>query len=178
MTERVEWQGRYLEVHEIPWGKNGRWEYVKRRNNMEAAVILALTDAADIVLVEQFRPPLGRSCLELPAGLIGDTDEAENPLHSAQRELIEETGFRARHWEPLGTFASSPGVVGEIFHLFRATGLQKVGPGGGVDENENITPHVVPLAGLPAFVTEARARGVVIDVRIALGLGFIPPRAG
>lgn len=174
MTEKIEWQGRFIEVCTTPWGENGIWEYVRRCNAMQAAVILALTEKREIVLVEQFRAPLGKRCLELPAGLIGDTSPGEDPLASAKRELLEETGFEAARWEPLGSFASAAGIVGSVYQFFRATDLKRVGEGGGV-EGENITPHVVPLRELAAFVASARQRGVVIDTRIGLGLGFTPP---
>jgi ADP-ribose pyrophosphatase len=125
------------------------------------------------VLVEQFRVPLGRPCIELPAGLVGDHATAEDPFESARRELLEETGFEARNWAALGEFASSPGMVGETFHLFRATGLQRTGPGGG-HAGEGITPHVVPLADVPAFVDAARGRGCMIDTRLLLCLPLLP----
>jgi hypothetical protein len=100
------WQGRFLEAHVAPWGEAGQWEYVKRARGIQAAVIIALTGAHEIVLVEQYRPPLGRACIELPAGLVGDETEGEEIFASAQRELHEETGFEAREWEemkvPLG----------------------------------------------------------------------------
>jgi len=171
MSERL-WQGRFLEVHAVPWGDGGRWEYVKRVRGISAAVILALTDAREIVLVEQYRPALGARCLELPAGLVGDGGGDEHPLASARRELLEETGFEAAYWDDVGIFASSPGMIGEIFHLFRATGLRRTGPGGGVS-HEGITPHVVPLAQLPAFIVDTRRRGAVIDTRLLIGLGLL-----
>lgn len=173
MTETTAWQGRYLEIHLVPWNNGGTWEFVTRRNNVQAAVILALTDNQEIILVEQFRPPLGRHCIELPAGLIGDMDATEDPFTSARRELLEETGFTARHWEALGEFASSPGMVGEVFHLFRATGLNRETAGGGVD-GENITAHIVSLGQMLEFVEAARARGCAIDTRLTMALGFLP----
>ncbi len=166
------WQGQFLEVHVVPYGSAGRWEYVRRARGVQAAVILALTDAREIVLVEQFRAPLGRACIELPAGLVGDSLPGEEPFDSAKRELHEETGFEASHWEAFGEFASSPGMVGETFHFYRATGLARTGPGGGVD-GEGITPHVVPLDGLAAFLAAARARGCMIDTRLLIGLGLV-----
>lgn len=159
------WQGRFLELHLAPYGASGHWEYVKRARNIGAAVILALTDAGEVVLVEQYRPPLGRVCIELPAGLVGDETAGEDPFESARRELLEETGFEARKWESFGEFASSPGMVGETFHFYRATGLTRVAPGGGV-EGEGITVHVVPLDGVADFVGAARARGAAVDTRI------------
>ncbi|WP_448581882.1 NUDIX hydrolase [Thermaurantiacus sp.] len=166
------WRGRFLEVRAAPWGEDGRWEYVTRVGRIAAAVILAITDAGEIVLVEQYRPPLGCACIELPAGLVGDK-EAEDPLHSARRELLEETGFVASCWEDCGQFASSPGMIGEIFHFYRATGLMRVSPGGG-DGDERISVHVVPIAQVPAFLEAARARGAMIDTRLLIALPLLP----
>src|SRR3546814_2912534 len=95
-------------------------------------------DDGHVILGEQYRVPLGRNCIELPAGLVGDEDENESVESSAARELEEETGYRAGSVEVLGEFASSPGMTSETLHLVRATGLQKTGDGGGID-GENIT---------------------------------------
>ncbi len=171
-ADEVVWKGRFLEVHVAPWGDGGQWEFVKRTRGIQAAVILALTDAGEVVLVEQHRPALGRTAIELPAGLVGDETEGEDVFVSAQRELLEETGFEAAHWEAFGEFASSPGMVGEIFHFYRATGLKRVGPGGGVD-NEGIIVHVVPLNGVSAFLQSARARGCAIDTRLLILLSLV-----
>ena len=171
-ADEAVWKGRFLEMHVAPWGDGGRWEYVKRTRGIGAAVILALTDAGEVVLVEQQRPALGRSAIELPAGLVADETEGETALVSAQRELLEETGFEAAHWESFGEFASSPGMVGEVFHFYRATGLRRVGAGGGVG-NEGITVHLVPLAGVKPFLAAARARGCAIDTRLLILLSLV-----
>ena len=163
----VQWRGKYLEVR-----KTGTWEYAARLGNRGAAVILALTDAREIVLVEQYRAPHGARTIELPAGLIGDTDAADTAPAAAARELHEETGFAAAHWEHCGEFATSPGMSSEMFTLFRATGLARTGPGGGVD-GEDITVHVVALAGLADFLADQRARGLIIDCRLVLALGLV-----
>ncbi len=171
--EGLLWQGRFLEVRAAPWGAQGRWEYVTRVGRIGAAVILALTDGGEVVLVEQHRPPLGAPCIELPAGLVGDETAGEDPLASARRELLEETGFTAARWEDFGTFASSPGMIGEIFHFYRATGLARAAPGGGAGD-ERITVHLVPLAEVPAFLAAARARGCAIDTRLLALLPVLP----
>lgn len=168
----VLWRGRFLEMHAAPFGSAGRWEFVRRVNGVEAAVILALTDRDEIVLVEQYRAPLGKPCIEFPAGLVGDETAGEDVLESARRELIEETGYAADNWEYVGEFASSPGMVGEIFHFYRATGLRRVGEGGGVS-GENITVHLVPLAQIPLFVEQTRARGCAVDMRMLILLNLI-----
>ncbi|WP_448579886.1 NUDIX hydrolase [Thermaurantiacus sp.] len=171
MSELV-WRGRFLEMHVAPHGSSGQWEFVKRVNGISAAVILAITDGREILLVEQYRAPLAAPCIELPAGLVGDEEAGESALTSARRELEEETGFRAEHWEDFGIFASSPGMIGEIFHFYRATGLTRVGPGGG-HEGEGIIPHVVPLSDVPAFIAAARARGCIIDTRLLIALPLL-----
>ena len=162
--EETVWSGRFLEMK-----KRGRWEYVGRVGGIEAAVIIAVDDG-HVLLVEQYRVPLGRPCLELPAGLIGDEDAGETVETSAARELEEEAGYRPAKVTNLGTFYASPGMVSECFHLVRAEGLTKVSDGGGVD-GENITVHRVPLADVAAFVAERRAAGTAIDVKLLTLLG-------
>lgn len=159
-VEETVWEGRYIAAK-----RKGRWEYVSRVRGIRAAVILAVEDG-HVLLVEQFREPLGKVCLELPAGLVGDQDDPdEQVLDAAGRELVEETGWKAESLESLGEFYSSPGMVSESFTLVRATGLRQTGVGGGTD-GEDITVYRVPLAELSVFVEERRNAGVGIDVRI------------
>ncbi|MBU2586945.1 MAG: NUDIX hydrolase [Alphaproteobacteria bacterium] len=162
------WEGRFITAK-----KRGRWEYVGRARGIRAAVIIALDDDTDgtrhVILVSQYRVPLGRFCLELPAGLVGDDagGEGEDALTAAARELEEETGYRAARLEVLGEFYSSPGMVSEAFTLLRARDLARVGEGGGT-EGENITVHRVALRDLSRFVAEWRRAGHAVDVRIAM----------
>lgn len=162
--EEIRWTGKFITAC-----TRGKWEYVTRARGIRAAVIVAIDDKDHILLVEQYRVPLQKACLELPAGLIGDDagSEGEQALDAAARELEEETGYRAERIESLGEFYSSPGMLSESFTLVRAYGLSKVGPGGGV-EGENITVHRVARAHLPQFVEMARARGLGIDVRLLM----------
>lgn len=164
--EDIMWQGRFITAK-----KKGKWEYVSRARGIKAAVILAAEDG-HVLLVEQYRVPLGASCIELPAGLIGDHDASEDALTSAARELEEETGYRAAKLDIVGEFFSSPGMVSESFTLVRATGLTKVGDGGGVD-GENIIVHRVAIAKLPAFVADKRAEGCVVDVKLLMLPGMV-----
>lgn len=159
------WEGRFIAAK-----RRGRWEYVSRTRGISAAVILAIDDDRHVLLVEQYRVPLGRQCLELPAGLIGDDGADEAPEMAAARELEEETGYRAETLVSLGEYYSSPGMVSESFTLIRASGLTKVSDGGGVD-GEDITVHRVPLVDIATFVAAKRAEGVAIDVRLLMLLG-------
>ena len=159
--EETVWEGRYIAAK-----RRGPWEYVSRTRNISAAVIVAVDDG-HVILVEQYRVPLGRPCLELPAGLIGDDQEGEDIESAAARELEEETGYRPSAMTELGHFYSSPGMVSEGFTLLRADGLTRVGEGGGV-EGEEILVHRVKLADVPAFVAQKRAEGYAIDVKMLL----------
>jgi ADP-ribose pyrophosphatase len=159
------WRGRYIEAK-----RRGRWEYVGRVAGIRAAVILAIDEEAHVLLVDQYRVPLGRRSLELPAGLVGDDGGNESVEAAAARELEEETGYRAGRIVSLGEFNSSPGMVSEGFTLLRATELARVGAGGGL-EGEGITVHRVPLADVPEFVAARRADGWAIDVKLLLLLG-------
>ena len=168
LPEEVRWEGRFITAK-----TRGRWEYVGRSRGIRAAAILTIDEDADgtrhVILVSQYRVPLGRFCLEIPAGLVGDEDSSKDELaiDAAARELEEETGYRAANLEVLGEFYSSPGMVSEMFTLIKATGLTKVSEGGGLPE-ENITVHRVPLDGLSDFVAEWREAGHGVDVRIAM----------
>lgn len=155
------WQGRFITAK-----REGKWEYVGRSRGIRAAVILAIEDG-HVLLVEQYRVPLKAHCIELPAGLIGDETEGEAVDIAAARELEEETGYRAARIEDLGEYCSSPGMVSETFTLVRATGLEKVHDGGGV-ESEDIIVHRVALSGISVFIEGQRALGKMIDVRILL----------
>jgi len=160
----IVWQGKFITVRR--WGM---WEYVGRARGIHAAVILAVIDG-DVLLVEQYRVPLGGPCLELPAGLVGDVTDGEAIELAAARELEEETGYRPEKIEIIGRFASSPGMVSETFTLVRATGLTKVGEGGG-EPGENITVHRVPIAQVAAFIAAKRAQGLFMDVKLLTLLG-------
>lgn len=168
LPEETMWEGRFITAK-----RRGRWEYVGRSRGIRAAALFAIDEDEDgaqhVILVSQYRVPLGRFCLEIPAGLVGDDDGSENEpaAEAAARELEEETGYRAAKIEVLGEFYSSPGMVTEAFTLVKATGLTKVSEGGGLP-GENITVHRVPMAGLADFVARWREAGHGVDVRIGM----------
>src|ERR1044072_7801029 len=171
MTEAPEetpWEGRYLAVK-----RRGKWEYVARTRGISAAVILAV-DEGEVILIEQYRVPLGCNCLELPAGLIGDEAEGEAAEAAAIRELEEETGYRAEKMTDLGRFHSSPGMVSEGVTLLRRAGGSGAGAGGagegggGGVEGEEIVGHHVKLGEVPDFVAMKRQEGCAIDVKLLL----------
>ena len=175
VPEEAVWEGRFITAK-----KRGRWEYVGRSRGIRAAAIIALDEDEDgrthVLLIGQYRVPLGCFCLELPAGLVGDDDgsEDEPAIEAAKRELEEETGYASDDWTVLGEFYSSPGMVTESFTLLRARGLTKISEGGGISE-ENIEVYRVPMDELADFVAEWRAAGHGVDVRVAMMMtpGFL-----
>lgn len=163
------WEGKFIAAKRM-----GKWEFVSRTRGVTAAVILAI-DHGHALLVEQFRAPLGRMCVELPAGLVGDETAGEPIEAAAIRELEEETGYRAERMIDLGRFHASPGMSSESFTLLRAEGLTKIGEGGGV-AGEDIIVHRVKMADVPAFVAAKRQEGAAVDVKmlILLAAGVLP----
>jgi ADP-ribose pyrophosphatase len=172
---RVIAKGRYLTLLE-----EGGWEYVTRPGITGVVVIVPFTPDGKLVLIEQRRPAVGRSVVELPAGLVGDLDgqPQESLLDAARRELIEETGYAASELVPLGDGPVAVGVCDEIVTIILARGLSRVGPGGG-DATEQITVREVALADLPRFLDERKQAGLAIDVKLFAGLwlaGVTVPR--
>ena len=130
--------------------------------------MIVAVDEGHLLLIEQRRIPTGRTCLELPAGLVGDERGPESAIAAAARELEEETGYHAAHLEALGVFYSSPGLTSESFTLVRATELTKVG-----ELEDGITLHRVAMPDVPAFIAAKRDAGLGIDVRLLLFLGSL-----
>ena len=149
------------------------WEYAERVNVPGIALIVAVTDAGELVLNEQFRIPVQRRVIELPAGLVGDQPDCagEALAEGARRELLEETGFAADQMAYLSAGPPSAGITNEILTLFRATGLRRVAAGGGVD-GEGIQVHLVPLDQVPAWLRQREAEGCLIDPKVFIGLYF------
>lgn len=152
------------------------WEYAERVNARGAVIIVAVTPEQELLLVEQWRAPMDGPVIELPAGLVGDIagEEDEQVAVAAQRELEEETGYRAARFEFLTAGPPSAGLAGEVLSFYRAHELTQVGQGGG-DASENITVHSVPLSELEAWLADRRERGVWVDPKVYAGLYFIQP---
>jgi len=110
-----------LEVDRVrmPHGGESVREVIRHRG---AAVVLPILDDGSVVMVRQYRYPVAKSLLELPAGTL---EPGEDPIGCAARELVEETGFRARSLSPLGRFYSAPGYTDEVLQAVLATGLER-----------------------------------------------------
>lgn len=167
-TPQILFAGNYLRLM-----RRGNWEYVDRTNVSGIVGIIALTDDAKLLLVEQFRPPVNCFVIELPAGLVGDVrgQENEDLLAGARRELLEETGYEAQNMIVIASGPVSAGLSSELITLVRATGLKKTAAGGG-DVGESITLHEIPLADVPRWLNQQAAQGKLIDLKVYAGLYF------
>jgi ADP-ribose pyrophosphatase len=150
------------------------WEWVERTNTSGAVVVAAVTEDRRLVLVEQYRIPLGRRAIELPAGLVGDLADHkdEDLLEAARRELLEETGYQADCIERLLEGSSSEGLSSETYTLLLARNARKTGPGGG-DASEQIQVHVVPLCAIDEWLEAKRREGVMVSPKIYSALYFV-----
>jgi ADP-ribose pyrophosphatase len=169
LAPRILAEGRFLRLL-----AGSGWEWVERVNASGAAVIAAVTEDRQLVLVEQYRVPMGQRVIDLPAGLVGDEPGgADEPMiEAARRELFEETGYEADQLRRVVSGPASPGLTTEVYTLFLALGARHVGRGGGV-ASERIQVHVVPLAEVEAWLDRRREEGMMIDPKIYLGLYFI-----
>lgn len=167
-TDMTHFQGRYLTLVE-----HDNWEYVTRSNAHAVAVIIALTAAGELVLVEQYRRPVNARVIELPAGLVGDQSDPNEPvLKAAGRELIEETGFEAGSLSLIMECPSSAGMTDEIVSFVRAHDLSKIGAGGG-DESEDIEVHLVPPETADNWLDQQQAAGKLLDPKIYTALHWL-----
>jgi len=117
--------GAILRLHvdtvTMPGGGTANREVV---DHMDAVAVVALDDAGRVVLLRQYRHPVGERLLELPAGLC-DVD-GEAPEATAARELVEEAGLEADRWEQVARIIPSPGFSTERVTIYLATGLREV----------------------------------------------------
>ena len=170
MTEtETLFNGRWLRIR-----KRGSGEFAERTNPGGAVIVVATTDADEVLFVEQYRVPIECLTIEMPAGLVGDLEGQahEGVVETAQRELEEETGYRAGRIDFVMAGPSSAGMSNEQVAFVRARGLQRVGPGGG-DETEEIVVHHVPREGVAAWLAGRAAAGYSIDPKLYAGLYFL-----
>ena len=165
----MEWEGKHLRVLQ-----SGHWEYVERINVTGAVVVAAVTEEGDLILTEQYRPPVSNRVIELPAGLAGDNagHEMEELAAAARRELLEETGYESQEMIWLAAGPPSAGLSSEMVTFFRANGVRCVGAGGG-DDHEDIQIHKIPLARVREWLAQRTREGVLVDPKVYVGLYFI-----
>ena len=170
-----------ITLYESKWlglYRKGHWDYARRPNSDACVGILAMTAEQEIILIQQYRIPVGKTVVEIPAGLVGDEPEfqGESLAETAGRELLEETGYRAGKVELLISSPTSAGMTPEITHLYYATQLVQESEGGG-NASEDITVYKIPLTELRQFLSDKQSEGLLVDFKIhaamaAAGLVF------
>lgn len=140
---------------------NGRTAVREYMDHPGAVGVVPFLDARTVVMVRQYRHPVGEVTLELPAGKL---DEDESELSCVKRELQEETGYTARRIRPLLTYWPTPAFCNEVLHLFVAEGLKKglVDP----DDDEFLEAVAVPLSRALSLIKQGRIR----DSKTVIGL--------
>jgi 8-oxo-dGTP pyrophosphatase MutT (NUDIX family) len=156
-------EGKFISVERRTYRHEDGEEATREVVTHPGAVGVVVLDGDRLWLVRQPREAIGvPDLLELPAGKLDE--EGESPLDTAKRELAEEIGKQAEHWEDLGSFYTSPGFASEEVHLYLATGISDAGEVPEVDENERIDVETRPLTDVDAILAETK------DAKTLIGL--------
>ncbi len=147
-----------VETIVLPSGRETIREVVQHPG---AAAIVPMISPGEVLLLKQFRYCTRMSLWEIPAGTL---ETGETPAACAERELIEETGYRAGKMQRLSGFFTTPGFCNEFLHLFLATELRAVGSN--LEKDEQIEVH--PLS-LPEALRKIEA-GEIVDAKTIIGL--------
>ncbi|OZC77206.1 ADP-ribose pyrophosphatase [Rhodococcus sp. 06-462-5] len=158
-----------LDQVSMPNGRQAEREVIEHHG---AVGILAVDDQDRVVMIEQYRHPVGRRLWELPAGLLDEP--GEQPVLAAQRELAEETGLAAQTWSVLVDVLASPGFTDEAVRIFLAQGLTEVDRPEAHDEEADIELSYVPM---DEAVRRALSGEIVNASAVAGVLAFAAARA-
>jgi ADP-ribose pyrophosphatase len=171
VDRRVIHTGRYLTFHiDTIQDAHGRRHTRESVDHPGAVAILAL-DGQDLLMVRQYRTPVGRVLLEIPAGTLDRALDGtiEDPMSAAPRELGEETGYAAATWRKLGAFFTAPGFASEEMHLYLATDLTPIPGYAGPEEDERLELRRVPWRDAVALADA----GDIADAKTALGVFWL-----
>jgi ADP-ribose pyrophosphatase len=156
----------YVEDVQLPNGKTSKREVIKHPG---AVAIIPITKEGKLVLVRQYRKALERVLIEIPAGKL---EKEEEPLATAQRELEEETGYRAQSMRHIVSFYTSPGFADELIHLYMAEGLEKLEDAASLDEDEFVDILEVTLEE----ALEMLEKREIYDAKTAYALQYLQLR--
>jgi len=167
LTSKEIYKGRiidlYLEEVKLPNGHTSTREIVKHPG---AVAVIAITSENKILMVEQYRKPLERTIVEIPAGKL---EKGEEPITTAKRELEEETGYTCSDLKPLISFYTSPGFADELVHLFIAENLEKLTEAAELDEDEFVEVLEVTLEEAQEMMKSNR----IYDAKTAYAVQYL-----
>jgi len=167
------WDCRYFHVEEsgvvLADGNEYTW-YSVHRPNPHTVHILAIDEQGRVPLLRQYRVPLGNWVWELPAGVCDV--EGEKHADTANRELLEETGYHAAEVIHLFSGTVSPGLTDEMYHAYLCLGLTKAGEGGGLND-ERIEVRLMPFVQLQDFLLARQQDGELVDCKILAHLALV-----
>ena len=162
LSGELAYAGEFFKVYKdrvrLPDGTQAVRDYMRHPG---AVAIVALTDRGEVVLERQFRYPLGRELVEIPAGKL---EPGEGYLETGKRELLEETGYVAERWIRLGLINNAVGYSDEAIELWLATGLEK--KEAKLDEGEFLEVFTLPFDEALAMARDGR----LTDVKTIVGL--------
>lgn len=165
ISKKIVWKGKFMSAVEITYrdarGIVRTWEALERVGVGGIVVMVAVTPTGNVILEKQFRPPVGRDVIELPAGLVESNESMEV---AAKRELIEETGWSAGKLDFLAEGPISTGASTEALRAYLCTELEHVGKSGG-DDNEIIEVIEVPLRTAQDFLSESQKKTHSLTLR-------------
>ncbi len=172
MKRRVLYEGKFLR-----FVSRGTWEFVERITGDGIVVIVPVTGAGKVLLIDQFRVSVQKRVVEFPAGLVNDLQmkKKETLEEAARRELLEETGYRAGKLTYLMSGPHAAGGSSSVMTFFLATELVREGEGGG-DETEDIHSYEVSMDRVEGWLERMRKKGFLIDPKIYAGLYFLKSR--
>ncbi len=185
-TPRLDYEGKHLQFYDVPYGDGKCWEFVRRTGRRAGVTIVAVAGQKHLLMVEQYRPPLDKRTIELPAGLVGDQPgtESERGKMAAIRELKQETTFDCVKISWLAEGSLLPGITDEknTFYLAEVEQIPSATPesfelnvkGGNAQEGEVIPViYAVPLSEVVPWLEKQSKAGKVVDLRIYAGLFFL-----
>ena len=182
LSSDVAFEGRVWDIRSDTFLYNGDRVVRDYVDHPGAVAIVAMDDDGRVLLIQQYRHPIGHRDWEIPAGLLDV--EGEPPAETAKRELAEEVDLVASDWEPLVSVFSTPGGSNEVIHLFLATGLSTA-PHAHAREEEEVDIRIewVPLADAVTAVLEGRMRNAILIMGVLtaaerLRRGTAGPSAG
>ena len=163
------YEGNHLKLQQ-----RGGWEFAARARGTGVVAVVAVTENNELVLTEQFRPPIQKKVVDLPAGLAGDIAGEENESFelAAKRELIEETGFVGDDFEYVFSGPSSAGMTTEMIDFYLVRNVVQVDAGGG-DETEDINVHLIPLKKIAAWLKRKETTRTCVDPKVYAALGIL-----